>query len=100
MSRYLFIQSQDPFTETRTQAQYELAGSLAAGKSSRGDWIDNLAKMPGMSSYGAALRSVFGVRLGSPIPCCGWVFSEPDDLSTPHPNNPARLSYPSGRVRT
>ena len=30
MSRYLFIQSQDPFTEARTQAQYELAGSLAA----------------------------------------------------------------------
>ena len=30
MSRYLFIQSQDPFTEARTQAQYELAGALVA----------------------------------------------------------------------
>jgi hypothetical protein len=30
MSRYLFIQSQDPYTEARTQAQYELAGALAA----------------------------------------------------------------------
>ena len=31
MSRYLFIQSQDPYTEARTEAQYELAGALAAG---------------------------------------------------------------------
>ena len=30
MSRYLFIQSQDPYTEARTQSQYELAGALAA----------------------------------------------------------------------
>lgn len=30
MSRYLFIQSQDPFTEVRTNAQYGLASSLAA----------------------------------------------------------------------
>ena len=29
MSRYLFIQSQDPYTEARTQAQYELASALA-----------------------------------------------------------------------
>lgn len=28
MSRYLFVQSQDPFTETRTVRQYELAGDL------------------------------------------------------------------------
>lgn len=28
MSRYLFIQSQDPFTEVRTNSQYELAKSL------------------------------------------------------------------------
>lgn len=30
MSRYLFIQSQDPFTEVRTAAQFELARQLAA----------------------------------------------------------------------
>jgi sulfur relay (sulfurtransferase) DsrF/TusC family protein len=30
MSRYFFIQSQDPFTEVRTHAQYDLAKSLAA----------------------------------------------------------------------
>lgn len=30
MSRYFFIQSQDPFTEVRTQAQYDLAKALAA----------------------------------------------------------------------
>lgn len=30
MSSYLFIQSQDPFTEVRTAAQFELAGQLAA----------------------------------------------------------------------
>ena len=29
MSEYLFIQSQDPFTETRTGAQYDLAIRLA-----------------------------------------------------------------------
>jgi len=29
MSEYLFIQSQDPFTETRTGAQYDLAVRLA-----------------------------------------------------------------------
>ena len=29
MSEYLFIQSQDPFTETRTHAQYDLATRLA-----------------------------------------------------------------------
>lgn len=29
MSRYLFIQSQDPFTEVRTGAQFELAAQLA-----------------------------------------------------------------------
>lgn len=29
MSRYLFIQSQDPFTEVRTQAQFDLARRLA-----------------------------------------------------------------------
>lgn len=29
MSRYLFIQSQDPFTEVRTGVQFELAGQLA-----------------------------------------------------------------------
>lgn len=34
MSRYFFIQSQDPFTEARTQAQYELAKSLAAAGNS------------------------------------------------------------------
>lgn len=28
MSNYLFIQSQDPFTETRTQHQYDLAQQL------------------------------------------------------------------------
>lgn len=28
MSQYLFIQSQDPFTETRTQQQYQLIGQL------------------------------------------------------------------------
>lgn len=30
MSRYFFIQSQEPFTEARTAAQYDLAKSLAA----------------------------------------------------------------------
>lgn len=30
MSRYLFIQSQDPFTEVRTAAQFELVRQLAA----------------------------------------------------------------------
>jgi len=36
MSRYLFVQSQDPFTETRAAGQYELACSLvAAGHSVR-----------------------------------------------------------------
>lgn len=30
MSHYLFIQSQDPFTEVRTTAQYDLAGQLHA----------------------------------------------------------------------
>lgn len=30
MSNYLFIQSQDPFTEVRTTAQFDLAGRLAA----------------------------------------------------------------------
>jgi predicted peroxiredoxin len=34
MSQYFFIQSQDPFTETRTQAQYALAKSLAANGNS------------------------------------------------------------------
>ena len=30
MSRYFFIQSQEPFTEARTQAQYDLAKSLVS----------------------------------------------------------------------
>lgn len=30
MSRYFFIQSQEPFTEARTSAHYDLAKSLAA----------------------------------------------------------------------
>lgn len=34
MSRYLFIQSQDPFTEVRTQAQFDLARRLADAGSS------------------------------------------------------------------
>lgn len=34
MSRYFFIQSQDPFTEARTAAQYDLAKSLAASGNS------------------------------------------------------------------
>src|SRR3546814_20549331 len=34
MSRYLFIQSQDPFTEVRTNAQYDLAKSLASSGNS------------------------------------------------------------------
>lgn len=29
MSRYLFVQSQDPFTEVRTRAQFDLARRLA-----------------------------------------------------------------------
>lgn len=34
MSRYLFIQSQDPFTETRTKSQFDLAKRLvSAGES-------------------------------------------------------------------
>ncbi len=34
MSRYFFIQSQDPFTEVRTYAQFDLAKSLAASGNS------------------------------------------------------------------
>lgn len=64
MSNYLFIQSQDPFTEVRSNAQFDLASRLAAA----GHQVRMLLVQNGVSvARKAATSSAFDSLLGSGV---------------------------------